>query len=134
MTQQPSASSHLSSTRAFSRRRLLQLGLTATLGLTASGLLAACNPNAGPAQKPAAPSESKPTETKPAEAKPTAASQAAPAAQPAATTAPAAPAAAATSAPAAQAAPAAAGKKVQVEYWQYFFEAKQKLVNELIPE
>lgn len=44
------------------------------------------------------------------------------------------PAAPAASPGAAQQAPAAAGKQVSIEYWQYFFQAKQDFVNELIPE
>jgi multiple sugar transport system substrate-binding protein len=77
-----------------------------TLGAAAASLLSACA--AGSTAKPAAP--------------PTPAPAAAP------TTAPAA-------APtAAQAAPAANGQKVSIEYWQYFYQSKQDLVNKLIQD
>ena len=78
-----------------SRRALLRsaFGLVGSVG--AASLLAACQPSASPASKPA---ETKPTETKPTESKP-----AAPAAQPAATTKPAAESKPAESKPAAQA-------------------------------
>jgi multiple sugar transport system substrate-binding protein len=113
MIAQPASASDRSATARVSRRRLLRLGLGTTLILAANGLMAACNPASGPAQKPAPKTEAKPTEApKPA----------APAAQPAATAA------------APQAAPAATAKRVQIEYWQYFFESKQKLVDELIAE
>src|SRR5579859_7321187 len=99
------------------RRQLLQL----TFGAAAAGLLSACaanstaKPNAAPTSPPAAPAQ--PT---------TAAAQ--PQAQP--TTAAAQP----TAAAAAQAAPAVAGQKVTIEYWQYFYQSKQDLVNTLIQD
>jgi len=34
----------------------------------------------------------------------------------------------------AQTAPATAGQKVSIEYWQYFFQSKQDLVNSLIQD
>src|SRR2546428_4676970 len=34
--------------------------------------------------------------------------------------------------PTTQAAPAASGQKVSIEYWQYFYQSKQDLVNSLI--
>src|SRR5947207_15019039 len=93
------------------RRQILQL----TFGAAAAGLLSACA--AGSTAKPAA----APAPTSPAAAQPTAA-----AAQPATQAQP-------TSA-AAQAAPAAGGQKVSIEYWQYFFQSKQDLVNTLIED
>jgi multiple sugar transport system substrate-binding protein len=109
------------------RRQLLQL----TFGAAAAGLLSACaagstaKPNAAPTSAPAAPAQ--PT-TAAAPAQPTAAA-AAGQVQP---TAPVAQAAQPT--PAAQAAPAAAGQKVSIEYWQYFYQSKQDLVNTLIQD
>jgi len=97
---------------SFNRRQILQL----TFGAAAASLLSACA--AGSTAKPAA----APAPTSP------------PAAQ--ATAAPAAPAAAPgqpTTAPA-QAAPAATGQKVSIEYWQYFYQSKQDLVNTLIDD
>jgi multiple sugar transport system substrate-binding protein len=98
----------------FNRRHLLQF----TFGAAAAGLLSACA--AGSTAKPAA----APAPTSAPPAQPTTA----PAAAAAPTTAAAAPASQTT----AQTAPAAAGQKVSIEYWQYFFQSKQDLVNSLI--
>src|SRR5438270_12022182 len=58
-----------------------------------------------------------------------------PAAAPAPTTAPAAAATPQPQAqPTVQAAPAANGQKVSIEYWQYFYQSKQDLVNSLIQD
>ncbi|MBV9898563.1 MAG: extracellular solute-binding protein [Chloroflexi bacterium] len=102
------------------RRHLLSL----TIGAAAAGLLSACA--AGSTAKPAA------APTTPPAAAPTTASGAQP------TTAAAAPqpTAAAAAAPTtpAQAAPAAGGQKVSIEYWQYFYQSKQDLINSLIQD
>src|SRR5712692_5840936 len=98
------------------RRHLLQF----TFGAAAAGLLSACA--AGSTAKPAA----APAPTSPPPAQPTAA----PVAAAAPTTAAAAPASQAT----AQTAPAAAAQRVSIEYWQYFFQSKQDLVNSLIQD
>src|SRR4029453_19220017 len=79
--------------------------LQLTLGAAAAGLLSACAP--GPTANPSAAPTSPP---------------AAPAAQAEPTTS------------AAQAAPAAVGQKVSIEYWQYFYQAKQDMVNTLIED
>jgi multiple sugar transport system substrate-binding protein len=102
------------------RRQILQL----TLGAAAAGLLSACA--AGSTAKPAA--APAPTSPPPA-AQPTSVPQAqgtTAAAQPAAPAQP-------TTAPA-QAAPAVTAAKVSIEYWQYFFQSKQDLVNTLIED
>src|ERR1700694_1114687 len=102
------------------RRQLLQLAF----GAAAAGLLSACaagstaKPSAAPTSPPAAPPQ------------PTVAQVAGPPAGQA--TAPAA--AAAPAAQATQAAPAVAGQKVSIEYWQYFYQSKQDLVNTLIDD
>src|SRR5437879_4781546 len=100
---------------SLNRRQILQL----TFGATAASLLSACA--AGSTAKPAAPPA--PTSAPPAatsvpqtQGQPTAAQ----AAQP--------------TAAAAQAAPAAAAGKVSIEYWQYFFQSKQDMVNTLIED
>jgi len=95
------------------RRQLLHM----TFGAAAAGLLSACA--AGSTAKPAA----APAPTTAPPAQPTAPASAAP------TTAAAAPAQ-----PTVQAAPAAAGQKVSIEYWQYFYQSKQDLVNTLIQD
>src|SRR5882762_9601982 len=92
---------------SLNRRQILQL----TFGAAAAGLLSACA--AGSTAKPAA----APAPTSPP-----------PAAQP--TTAAAPPAAQAQP----TAAPAQAAGKVSIEYWQYFFQSKQDLVNTLIED
>src|SRR5437660_403232 len=97
----------------FNRRHLLQF----TFGAAAAGLLSACA--AGSTAKPAA--APAPTSAPPAQP-----------AQP--TAAPAAAAAPTTAAAAPTTAPAAAGQKVSIEYWQYFFQSKQDLVNSLIQD
>jgi multiple sugar transport system substrate-binding protein len=101
----------------FDRRHILQLAF----GAATASLLSACaaSSTAKPAAAPTSPPPAQPT-TPPAAA---AASQA---------TAPAvaAPASQAT----AQTAPAAVGQKVSIEYWQYFFQSKQDLVNSLIQD
>jgi multiple sugar transport system substrate-binding protein len=106
-------------TNVRTRRQLLQL----SLGAAAATLLSACA--AGSTARPAA------APTSPPAAAPTSA-PAAPAAAPTG-------AAQVTTAPAAaaqptQAAPAAATQKVSIEYWQYFFQSKQDLVNTLIQD
>ena len=98
------------------RRHLLGL----TIGAAAAGLLSACA--AGSTAKPAG------APTSPPAAAPTSA----PAAQPTPASA-TAPAQAAATTPA-QAAPAASGQKVSIEYWQYFYQSKQDLVNSLIED
>jgi multiple sugar transport system substrate-binding protein len=100
-----------------SRRHLLRLVGAGALASTVGGLLSACA--AGSTSKPAGQAPTTP-----------------PAPAPAATTAAAAgqPTPAAAAQPTAQAAPGGPPKKVSIEYWQYFFEPKQDLVNELIPE
>lgn len=92
----------------FNRRQLLQL----TFGAATASLLSACA--AGSTAKPAA--APAPTSA-PAAAQPTAASAAAPASQ-----------------PTPQTAPAAGGQTVSIEYWQYFYQSKQDLVNSLIQD
>jgi multiple sugar transport system substrate-binding protein len=91
--------------RLIDRRHLLQL----SIGATAAGLLSACV--AGSTAKPA----SAPTSAPPAAAQPTTAATSA-------------------SQPTTQAAPAATGQKVSIEYWQYFYQSKQDLVNSLIQD
>src|SRR6266851_4305278 len=98
------------------RRQLLGI----TFAAAASGLLSACA--AGSTAKPAAAPTSAPVA-------PTAGA-AAPATP--ATAAQATPATAAQ--PATPAAPAATGQKVSIEYWQYFYQSKQDLVNSLIQD
>ena len=93
------------------RRQILQL----TFGAAAASLLSACA--AGSTARPAA----APAPTSPPAAQPTVAA-AQPGAQAQPTTA------------AAQAAPAAVGQKVSIEYWQYFYQSKQDLVNTLIDD
>src|SRR6185503_872046 len=102
---------------SFNRRQILQL----TFGAAAASLLSACA--AGSTAKPAA----APAPTSPPAAQPTTAPAAAAAGQP--TTAAGQP----TPAPA-QAAPAAGAGKVSIEYWQYFYQSKQDLVNTLIAD
>jgi multiple sugar transport system substrate-binding protein len=92
------------------RRHLLGL----TLGAVTESLLSACA--AGSTAKPAG----APTTAPPAQ--PTSAAAAGP------TSGAAAPASTA------QAAPAATGQKVSIEYWQYFYQSKQDLVNSLIQD
>jgi multiple sugar transport system substrate-binding protein len=87
------------------RRQILQL----SFGAAAAGLLSACA--AGSTAKPSA----APTSPPAAPAQPTSA-QAEPTIS------------------AAQAAPAAVGQKVSIEYWQYFYQAKQDTVNTLIED
>src|SRR5947207_1936517 len=87
------------------RRQILQL----SFGAAAAGLLSACA--AGSTAKPSA----APTLPPAAPAQPTAA-QAEPTSS------------------AAQAAPVAVGQKVSIEYWQYFYQAKQDMVNTLIED
>src|SRR6266852_2130205 len=89
---------------SLNRRQILQL----TFGAAAASLLSACA--AGSTAKPAA---------APA---PTSPPAAAPAAQPTAAPAQAAPAA------------AAGAGKISIEYWQYFFQSKQDMVNTLIQD
>jgi multiple sugar transport system substrate-binding protein len=96
------------------RRDLLSLGL----GAIAAGLLSAC----------AASSTAKPAGA------PTTAPAAAPTSAPAPAAQPTTGAAAAATTTPAQAAPAAAGQKVSIEYWQYFYQSKQDLVNSLIQD
>jgi len=95
------------------RRHILSL----TLGAAAAGLLSACaaGSTAKPAAAPTTPPATAPT-TAPA-TQPTSA-----AVQPTSGAAPA------------QAAPAAGGQKVSIEYWQYFYQSKQDLVNSLIQD
>jgi len=102
---------HLSSIR---RRDLLQL----TFGAAAASLLSACA--AGSTAKPAT--------------APTPAPAVAPTTPPQAQGQPAAGSATAQPAPqpTTQAAPVATGQKVSIEYWQYFYQSKQDLVNSLI--
>lgn len=97
------------------RRQLLEITVSATL----ASLLSACA--AGSTAKPAA----APT-TAPA-AQPTTA----PVAQP--TTAPAAQPTTVAQ-PTTQAAPATTGQTVSIEYWQYFYQSKQDLVNTLVQD
>jgi multiple sugar transport system substrate-binding protein len=80
--------------------------LELTLGAAGASLLSACA--AGSTARPAA----------------------APTSPPAANSQPAAPA----SQPTTQAAPASTGQKVSIEYWQYFYQSKQDLVNTLIED
>jgi multiple sugar transport system substrate-binding protein len=94
------------------RRQILQL----TFGAAAASLLSACA--AGSTAKPAA----APAPTSAPAAQPTVAAAAQPAGQAQPTSA------------AAQAAPAAVGQKVSIEYWQYFYQSKQDLVNTLIDD
>jgi multiple sugar transport system substrate-binding protein len=98
------------------RRQLLQV----TFGATVATLLSACA--AGSTARPAAAPTSAPA------AAPTSAPATAP------TTAPQATAAPAAAAQPTQAAPAAATQKVSIEYWQYFYQSKQDLVNTLIQD
>ncbi|MDQ6670784.1 MAG: extracellular solute-binding protein [Chloroflexota bacterium] len=94
------------------RRQLLHL----TFGVAAASLLSACA--AGSTAKPAAAPSTAPA------AQPTSAPAAAQlAAQPTA-----------AAAAGAQAAPATTGQKVSIEYWQYFYQSKQDLVESLIQD
>ncbi|MGI9148879.1 MAG: extracellular solute-binding protein [Chloroflexota bacterium] len=99
--------------REVNRRQLLQL----TFGAAAASTLSACaagstaKPNAAPTPPPAA--QTQPTLAT-AAAQPTAASAAAQ--------------------PTLQPAPAVAGQKVSIEYWQYFYQSKQDLVNTLVED
>jgi multiple sugar transport system substrate-binding protein len=93
---------------SLNRRQILQL----TFGAAAASLLSACA--AGSTAKPA--------------------SAPAPTSQPAAAPATPAGAPAQPTTAAAQAAPAATGQKVSIEYWQYFYQSKQDLVNALIED
>ena len=103
--------------RMTTRRQLLTL----TVGAAAASLLSACvaGSTARPAEAPTTPPAPAPT--------------AAPAAKPT-TAAAAQPTSAAAPTSAAQVAPAQAGQKVSIEYWQYFYQSKQDLVNSLITD
>ncbi len=97
---------------SLNRRQILQL----TFGAAAASLLSACA--AGSTAKPAA----APAPTSPPPAAPPTTAAAPPAAQPTAAPAQAAPAA------------AAGAGKISIEYWQYFFQSKQDMVNTLIED
>jgi multiple sugar transport system substrate-binding protein len=104
----------------FDRRHLLRMIGGSASGVAAASLLAACA--ASSTARPGAQATQPAAQTTQPAAQPT---QPAPAANP---TQPAAAAATTT-----QAAPASQ-QKVTIEYWQYFFQGKQDLVNTLIPE